>query len=183
MIVSQLRVYISSSWKGDVEEERKGVEELIKSEILMIPIYPQGASVRDIPSNYFKKINECDIVVVILGKLYSEHVDNEINYAFNHRIPVLCFIKDCEKEQKIEEVIGKVKDQRIITTSFKTIEDLKTGVKEAIINLICEKFRDFIQIEKSILRLISDGRIEIIKPKPFRSEYINVTRINPFEQR
>jgi len=60
---------------------------------------------------------------------------------------------------------------------------LKKEVKEAVINLPSEKFKDYIEIEKSILRLISDNRIEIIKPKPLQSEYIDVPRINPFEQR
>lgn len=183
MIVSPLRVYISLSWKGDLDNERESVEELIKSELLMIPIYPQEASIRDVPSDYFKKMNECDFVVAIIGSMYSKHVSNEINYGFTNKIPVLCFIKDCEKDRELEEEISKLKDNRIITRPFKIIEDLKKEVKEAIINLLSEKFKDYIEIEKAILRLISDGRIEIIKPKPLRSEYIDVPRINPFEQR
>jgi nucleoside 2-deoxyribosyltransferase len=184
MIVSPLRIYVSSSWKGDLEEERKGVEELIKSDLLMIPVYPQEAAIRDVSSNYFKKVNECDLVIVILGALYSEHVDNEINYAFSNGIPVLCFIKEGEKqEQKLTEIISKLKNQRIIPKLFGTTEDLRQEVKEAVINLLSEKFKDCVQIEKAIVRLINDGRIEILKPKPLRSEYIDVTRVNPFERR
>jgi len=183
MIVSPLRVYISTSWKGDLEDERKAVEELIKSDLLMKTIYPREASIRDVPSDYFKKMNECDFVVVILGSMYSKHVNNEINYAFANKIPVLCFIKNCERDTELEEEISKLQDNRIVTRPFKNIEDLKKEVKEAIINLLSEKFKDYIEIEKSILRLINDGRIEIIKPKPLQSEYIDVLRINPFEQR
>jgi hypothetical protein len=183
MIVSPLRVYISASWKGDLDNEIKAVEKLIKLDLLMFPVYPREASIRDVPSDYFKKMNECDFVVVILGSMYSKHVNNEMNYAFINKIPVLCFIKDCEKDKELDKEICKLKDNRIITRPFKTIEDLKKEVKEGVINLLSEKFKDYIEIEKTILRLISDGRIEIIKPKPLRSEYIEVPRINPFEQR
>ena len=183
MIVSPIRVYISTSWKGDLEDERKAVGELIESDLLMVPSYPQHASSRDVSSNYFKIMNTCDLVVVILGSRYSKNVNNEINHAFSNNIPVLCFTKGCEREEKLEEVLNKLKDKRITTTSFKVVGDLEKEVKEAIINLLSEKFKDYIEIEKSILRLISDGRIEIIKPRPLQSEYIGVPRISPFESR
>jgi nucleoside 2-deoxyribosyltransferase len=183
MIVSSIRVYISTSWKGDLEDERKAVEDLIKSDLLMFPIYPRHASSRDVSSDYFKIMNSCDLVIVILGSCYSEHVNNEINYAFSNNIPVLCFTKDCEREEKLDEEISKLKDKRIITTPFKVVGDLEKEVKEAIINLLSEKFKDYIEIEKSILRLISDGRIETLKLQPLQSEYIGVPRINPFERR
>ena len=183
MIVSPIRVYISASWKGDLEDERKAVEELIESDLLMVPIYPQHASSRDVSSDYFKIMNSCDLVVVILGSLYSKDVNNEIEYAFKNKMPVLCFTKDCEKEEELDEEISKLKDRRIITMSFKAIEDLKKEVKEAVITLLSDKFKDYIEIEKSILGLINDGRIEIIKPRPLKSEYTDVPRINPFEQR
>ena len=182
MIISPLRVYLSSSWQGDLDDERKAVEKLIESDLLMVPIYPRQASIRDVPSDYFKKMNECDFVVVILGSRYSKHVDNEINYAFNNKMPVLCFIKECKRQKNLKEEISKLKDNRIISRPFKTIEDLIKEVKEAVINLLSEKFKDYIEIEKAILRLISDGRIEIIKPKPIRSEFIDVHRISPFEK-
>ena len=35
MIVSPLRVYISSSWSGDLEDERTAAEDLIKSDLLL----------------------------------------------------------------------------------------------------------------------------------------------------
>ena len=183
MIISPVRVYISASWKGDLDDELRSVEDLIKSDLLMTPIYPAGASIRDVSSDYFKKLNDCNLVVVILGSCYSEHVNNEINYALSNNIPVLCFTKDCEREEKLDEEISKLKDKRIITTPFKVVGDLEKEVKEAIINLLSEKFKDYIEIEKSILRLIYDGRIEIIKPRPLQSEYIGVPRINPFERR
>jgi len=183
MIVSPLRVYISASWKGDLEKEIITVEELIKLDLYMIPVYPREASIRDVPSDYFKKINECDFLVVILGFLYSKHVSNEINHAFHRKIPVLCFTKDCRKEEELKNEINELQNNRIVTRPFKTIEDLKKELKEAIMNLLSEKFKDCCEIEKSILGLISDGRIEIIKPKPLHGEYEDVSRINPYEQR
>ena len=182
MIVSPLRVYLSVSWKGDLERERKSIEELIQRDLLMFPVYPKEASIRAVPSNYFKKVSECDFVVAILGSRYSKHVSNEINYSFQNKIPVLCFVKDCKKEKKLQEVISKLEENRITTKPFGTIEDLKKEVKEAIISFLSEKFKDYVEIARSILRLIADGRIEIIKPKPFESQYIDVPRINPFER-
>ena len=182
MIVSPLRVYISASWKGDLERERKSIEELIQRDLLMFPVYPQEASVGPVPSDYFKKMNECDFVVAILGSRYSKHVNNEINYSLQNEIPVLCFVKDCKKEKRLQEVISKLEDNRITTRSFRTIEDLKKEMKGAIISLLSEKFKDYVEIERSILRLITDGRIGLIKPKPFKSQYIDVPRINPFER-
>jgi len=182
MIVSPLRVYISVSWKGDLETERKSIEELIQRDLLMFPVYPQEASIGAVPSNYFKKVNECDLVIAILGSRYSKHVNNEINYSFQNKIPVLCFVKDCKKEKKLQEMISKLEDNHITTRPFRIIEDLEKEVKGAIISLLSERFKDCVEIERSILRLITDGRIEIIKPKPFESQYIDVPRINPFER-
>lgn len=85
--------------------------------------------------------------------------------------------------RELDKEISKLENNRIVTRPFKNVEDLKKEVKEAVINLLSEKFKDYIEIEKSIFRLISDNRIEIIKPKPLQSEYIGVPRINPFEQR
>jgi nucleoside 2-deoxyribosyltransferase len=182
MIVSPLRIYVGASWKGDLENEKNEFEELIKSDLLMAPIYPREASTKDVTTDYFKKMNECDLVVVILGSMYSSHVNNEINYAFRNDIPVLCFVKDCDKDKELSEEIINLQTKRIVTMQFKTIEELKKEAKEAIINLLSEKFKDHKEIEKSILKLISDGRIEIIKPKPLQSEYIDIPRINPFER-
>ena len=183
MIPSPLRVYISTSWKGDLERERKTVEKLIELDLLMTPIYPREASVHDVSSDYFKIINKCDLVIVVLGSLYSRHVNNEINHAFRRKMPVLCFEKECKKEKKLEEEISRLKNNRIVIMRYKTIEELEKEVKEAIINLLCEKFKDHIKIEKLILRLISDGNIEIVKPTPLDYNYRGVVRINPFEQR
>jgi len=183
MIVSPLRVYINVSWKGDLENERRNVERLIKSNLLMIPVYPKQASSRDVPSDYFKKINECDILVAILGSKYSPHVCNEINHALSSKIPVLCFTKQCKKNKELKDEISKLQDNRVVTKSFKTIKELTREVREAIISLLCEKFKDYLEIEKALLKLISDGRIETIKPKPFQTEYRDVRRINPFEEK
>ncbi len=177
-----LNVFVSASWKGDLEDERKMVEDLIKSDLLMNPIYPREASTRDVPSECFKELNECDLVIAILGSRYSKHVHNEINHAFNSKKSVLCFKKDCERDEELEKVINDL-ENRIVMKSFKTTEELKKVVKETIINLLFEKFRDYKEIEKSIIRLINDGRIELISPQPFQSEYIDVRRINPYELR
>lgn len=126
MIVSPLRVYISSSWSGDLEDERSAAEDLIKSDLLMFPVYPKHAATRDVPSDYFKIMGECDLVVVILGERYSEHVFNEINYAFRNNMPVLCFKKDCERDGELDEEVGLIETNRVITTKFRTVDDLRS---------------------------------------------------------
>lgn len=183
MIVSPLRVYLSVSWKGDVNKERRGAEAVIRSDLLMEAVYPHQASVRDVTSDYFKLINECQILVAILGSEYSEHVSNEVNYAFAKKIPVLCFVKYCRKDDRVKEEIRKLQNQRIVTKEFRTVASLRRSIKEAVINLISQKYKDCLAIETSILELVNDGRIEILRPPPFEREYRDVRRINPYEQR
>jgi len=182
MITLPLRLYISASWKHDLDNEIKITEELVTKDLLMLPVFPRSASSRDLSSDYFKKINECDLIIVILGKNYSENVNNEINYSLNNNKKILCFVKDCERDKKLEEEIIELQNKRIVTKQFKDIEDLKNSLKESVIELLSEKFKDYLEIERTILKLINDGKIEVLKPKSLQSEYINVPRINPFEK-
>ena len=101
----------------------------------MFPVYPKHAAIRDVPSDYFKIMGDCDLVIVILGERYSEHVNNEINYAFRNKMPVLCFIKDCERDRELDEEVGLIETNRVTTTKFKTLEDLCIGLREAVLEL------------------------------------------------
>lgn len=60
----------------------------------MQPVFPSVASPEDITSDYFKRLTNCDVVITILGTLYSKHVENEFLCALNNEIPVLVLKKN-----------------------------------------------------------------------------------------
>lgn len=180
MIDFQLRVYISSSWKGDLDDERETVESMVREDLLMHPVYSRGSDL-DITTDYFARLNVCDLVVVLLGSIYSVHVENEFSFALNNEIPTLVFAKDCEREKELGDKIESL--YRLLPViPFKDVFALKKEVKERIIELLGRKFQEHRKIEKAIKPLIGDA-IRITHPKPPESEYKGVPRINPFERR
>lgn len=179
MIDFPLRVYISSSWKGDLNAERESIERLIKEELLMHPVYSRGSDL-EITSDYFVRLNVCDITVVLLGSKYSWHVENEFRYALDQEISTLVFAKECEREKELEDKIKSL--YRVIpTTPFKDVTELRKVVKERIIELLGRKFQEHRKIEKAIKSLIGEA-INITPPKSPEGEYKGVPRINPFER-
>ena len=179
MIDFQLRVYISSSWKGDLDDERETVESMVREDLLMHPVYSRGSDL-EITTDYFARLNLCDLAVVLLGSIYSFHVENEFRFALNNEIPTLVFAKDCEREKELENRIKSL--YRLLPViPFKDVSALKRKVKERIIELLGRKFQEHRKIEKAIKPLIGDA-IHIIHPKPLESGYKGVPRINPFER-
>ena len=181
MIDFPLRVYISSSWNGDLKAEIEAVKNLIEKELLMHPVYPSLASPLDITSDYFTRLKDCDIIVVLLGSKYSDHVENEFKFALDKEIPAIVFQKECECEEELQKKIETL--YRLVTIKpFKTTADLKNDVKASIIDLLGKALRARRKIEKAIKPLIG-SEIRTIWPKPTDSEYKGVPRINPFERR
>lgn len=174
-----LKIYVSASWKGDLDEEINTARDLINNDLLMEAVFPEGPSERQVTDEYLKLINDCDILLVILGKFYSSHVENEINHAFKNDIPVLCFVKKCDKENKLVDLISKIRIS-VVSEDF-DVTNLNKEIKKAIMKILTNKFKDHAEIQKQILALISSGRIQVIKPSPSRKDYIDVPKINPYE--
>lgn len=180
MIDFQIRVYISSSWKGDLDTEREAVETLIKEDLLMHPVYSRGSDL-GIIQDYYTRLNVCDLLVVLIGSKFSSHVENEFKFALNNDIPTLVFAKKCNREKKLEDKINSL--YRLLPiTPFNDVSDLRKVMKERIIELLGRKLQEHRKIEKAIKSLIGDA-IHITHPKPPEVEYKGVPMINPFERR
>jgi len=79
----------------------------------------------DIVSDYLMRLSDCDIVIVLLGSIYSEHVEKEFIYALNvYEIPTLVFQKECEREKRLQDKIESVYRYTSITL-FKNKSELK----------------------------------------------------------
>lgn len=139
-----LRVYISYSWKGDLNEERDMVKELVERDLLMYPVVPSGASPTDVTINYLNLVRDSDILVVLLGALYSSHVENEFKFALENDILTLVFIKDCEHEEELKRKI-ELLYYRVTCKPFKTLDDLKKWLRKRLSKSLQE---DFVHIVK-----------------------------------
>jgi hypothetical protein len=180
MIDFPLRFYLSSSWKGDLEAEKEIAEEIVK-ELFMQPVFSSVASPEDITSDYFKRLINCDIIIVILGSLYSKHVENEFKCALINEIPVLVFKKECEREEQLQNKIEST--YNLVTLKpFRTETELREVIKTSIVDLLATTFRAQRNIEKAIKPLVGN-EIRLYYPKPTESEYKDVPRINPFERK
>ena len=168
MIDLPLRIYISCSWKGDLDNERQTAEKLIKVDLLMSPVYPRLASPDDITSDYCRRLADCDIAIVLLGSKYSENVEKEFRFALTNDIPTLVFQKECEREEKLQEKIENLY-RNVTVKSFMNIDQLEKEIKEAIIDCLGTIFRDKREIERAIKPLL---RYAIrYRPKPSEHEY------------
>jgi len=144
-----LRVYVSCSWKkGDLDEERQAVENLIKRDLLMHPVYGRSSEygvIRD----YLRRLEICDICIVILGPRYSPHVENEFKFALNNKIPTFVFVKDCKRDEKLQSAIENVY-RSTSSASFKDVTELKRKVKVRIIEFLGRTLQDYREIVQTI---------------------------------
>lgn len=176
-MVSRLRVFISYSWKGDLDQERDVVKKIIEEDLLMDTVSFPTSSI-NVTLNYLREIKDSDIVVVLLGKFYSSNVENEFCFALEQDIPTLVFIRDSEHENELEKKINDL--YRVVKyESFKTLDDLKKAVKEAIIQELTRRLRAHRKIEKTLKPLLGD-EITLYYPKCPQREYKGVPKIYPF---
>ena len=81
---------------------------MVRKDLLMHPVYGRSSEL-DIVSDYLMRLSDCDIVIVLLGSIYSEHVEKEFIYALNvYEIPTLVFQKECEREKRLQDKIESV---------------------------------------------------------------------------
>jgi len=164
-----LRIYISCSWKGDLDDERAVVEDLVRKDLLMHPVYGRSSEL-DIVSDYLMRLSDCDIAIVLLGSKYSKHVEKEFIYALNvYEIPTLVFKKNCEREKRLQDKIDSIYHYTSITP-FKNKSEFKKVVKERIIELVGRRYKMQLQIEKTIKQMIG-SQIMVNYPKVPETEY------------
>jgi hypothetical protein len=135
MIDSPIKIFISCSWQGDLKKEKVLAEKTIKS-LSMKPVSPTRPSSMNVKTAYCALLSECDLVVVILGKLYRDDVETEFRFAFNHNIPTLVFQKKCKCERKLQRWVNKTLYAIVTPLPFKNPRGLKIALKEGIIGEI-----------------------------------------------
>ena len=183
IILDSLKIFVSSSQKGDLNNEREVAIKLIKK-LSFIPVYFESAESTPFSpdTTYFRKIQSSDIVIVLLGELYTPHVENEFRYAVSERIDTLVFIKKCKREEELREKIKSLYF-KVTYGEFTDTQELERKLKKSIICLVSQRFRSHKNIEKMINKAISDGDVNLPLTKIGEKEYLqDVYRYSPFER-
>lgn len=155
-----LKIFISSSWKGDLKLEFDEIVQLIKSMKFQPTTGDMGSESSTIIHS-IKKVKISDILILVLGNFFSEIVQKEYYAALENNIPVLVFIKkNTGREQELTKFIQNIKEN-LTYTEFSELKDFKKSVRQNLINLISEKFRHYQSIHRIILSLISDFTLKI----------------------
>ena len=160
MSYNPLKIFISSSWQGELDKENKAVAESIL-DLGLTPITGDGIS-NFPPIIHCGRIvkNDADIVIVILGKEIRSLVKQECNIALQNGIPILGFNKEGEKDEEMVKYIEYLKSY-ITYDTFSNIELLKERIKCALIDNISKNFRNYQTIYKGFLNWIIDGPLPL----------------------
>ncbi len=160
--LNPLKFFISSSWGGDLNDENEIVIKEIKK-MSYTPITGDGCSNLSLITHCQKKVMEADALIVIFGEKYSYLVRQECDKALDKEIPVLAFNKDyIEKEIKLEGYIKHLKNY-IVYREFSNLKDLRKKVRDSIIDLISDCFRNFQQLYKDIFSWLDKNIINLSK--------------------
>lgn len=160
--LNPLKFFISSSWKGDLNDENEIVIKEIKK-MSYIPITGDGCSNLTLITHCQKKVMDADVLIVIFGEGYSNLVRKECDKALQKEIPVLAFNKEhIEKEQRLEGYINYLKDY-IVYREFSDLKDLRKKVRDSIIDLISDCFRNFQKLYKDIFSWFESHIINLSK--------------------
>ena len=155
-----LKIFISSSWKGDLKLEFDEIVQLIKS-MKFQPTTGDMGSESSTMIHSIKRVKNSDILILVLGKSFSPIVQKEYYEALENNIPALVFIKkNSERDKELTIFIQNIKEN-LTYSEFSDLKDLKKRVRHDFINFIYEKFSTYISIQRIILILISDYSIKI----------------------
>lgn len=138
-----LKVFISSKVRG-MEEERDIADEVIKShkfEVVRCESWaPDPNHNEDVCR---RKVRESDVVICMLGKVYSEMTGKEYEEAMNNRKSRILLIENTEeRDEQMKNLITEIGEDDRFRRKYDTKEDLKTLIDEALINLVEIKFRN-----------------------------------------
>ncbi|PKP58723.1 MAG: hypothetical protein CVT89_02385 [Candidatus Altiarchaeales archaeon HGW-Altiarchaeales-2] len=155
------KIFVSSIGKknkGELANERKSAEEIIKNQVcepFLIENIVDSDSGTEVEE---KNINDSTAFLLILGNEESDEVKKEYEIAIKYNIPIFCFIKgleDKEKKPNVKHIIEDIREnKRGIYKRYESIEEFKNVLS----NSIKEKINEWNQ--RSIIRYASS---------PFRS--------------
>ncbi|MBI3737456.1 MAG: twin-arginine translocase TatA/TatE family subunit [Chloroflexi bacterium] len=147
------------------------------------------ASPETAPRVYLRKVKECDIFVLVLGKEITYPVLREYATARKHSKPRLAFLKKCERTPTTQSFVDKIGNV-VKWKDFEATNDLEKQIQIAIVDLLLLKFRDKFTANEIIVLtgLLSQWnklfettpqpaeaetpmpRVEVIEPEPPRSD-------------
>lgn len=136
------RVFVSSVIEGFEEMRqaaRRGIEKAGCEPVLVNEDFPALA---DSPRNAcLDAVERADIFVIVVGtrggfkapsgKLVTEE---EFEHAGKHRLPVLAFIQDGQRDEEATRFVGKLSDfvDGLFRTSFENVNELESAVEPAV---------------------------------------------------
>lgn len=157
-----LKIFISSSWKGDLKEEIKITENAIKS-LNLKPITGDSGSEVPVKLHSTNRVKDSDILVLILGEKFSEIVELEYYKALENHIPVLAFVKEVSiKEEKLKNFIENLKIN-LTYSKYSNVKNLRKQLRENLMGLISERYRHYQTIYETVLKWINSQMIRLPK--------------------
>lgn len=178
-----LKVFISSVMRSNVDDlslERKAAYEAIEA---LSPVAcawafeKEPASTKALRDSYLDEVKTCDFLLLIVGRVITPAVDEEIMTARDYQKPILVFAKHVpERESQASEILRSIDAKRDV---FADAAELRDKVRIAVGHEILRRARPQSQIDfmgpgdrMSRLRNLARARMEVrvspLVPQPQR---------------
>lgn len=141
----KLRIFVSSALK-ELKNERVITREVISKKFKFIPVMFEdlGANTDAARVVYRREVASSDILVLILGRVYSSPTEEEFHLADEMGKDILVYVKKDEsnsREPKQRKLINEIKDPKKgrIYYEFDTVLDLRDRLQENISTTISKR--------------------------------------------
>lgn len=138
---NRLLVFVSSLI-GELLDEREVVETAVGA----IPLTRAWvfehtpASAEPVAESYLRKVRECDIFILLVGRDISDPVKEEYHAALDHQKPCLVFLKDVERSAETEAFINEID---VKWAKFSSTDELQQQVREAVTDELIKGYRRY----------------------------------------
>jgi murein DD-endopeptidase MepM/ murein hydrolase activator NlpD len=147
-----LLVFVSS-----VIEELLHERQVVQKAVGAIPIAKPWlfehtpASSAPLAESYLRKVRECDIFILLVGRDISEPVREEYQTALDHDKPRLVFLKDMKRGPEVEAFIEQID---VKWAKFSSDTELRQAVQEALADELIRGYREFRLSKEQVLALV-----------------------------
>lgn len=137
----RLLVFVSSLI-GELPHEREVVEKAVSAIPLTRPwIFEHTpASSEPLPESYLRKVRECDIFILLVGREISEWVIEEYQTAIEHEKPRLVFLKGVERAPQADAFVNEID---VKWAPFSTTDELEGQVQRAVTDELIKGYRRY----------------------------------------
>jgi len=138
---NRLLVFVSSLI-GELLHER----EVVGKAVSAIPLARawifehSPASAEPLAESYLRKVEECDIFILLLGKDISDPVKEEYRTAVEHDKPCLVFLKAVERSPEAQAFINAI---GVKWAKFSTTDELRRHVQQAVTDELIKGYRHY----------------------------------------